>query len=438
MRGWILALDPADAIRIGRTERALAQAGVLCEIVSSLEDLVARIYSANEPQLLIEAGAWFVGKDALPQIPASATGRPLIALGAIRHLSHLHAEQWRTVLQKSGGDFDSAGNLPTPACAYLEAPAAKHLGALLKRGCDTSAAWSRLLDARAFRKVHLPALDVREFAGMRVLQVITSIQLGGAERVTLDLAHELSRQGVAVAVAALGRPTREAFPEPPDFYDLSRTPCEPAARGEAIAKSARDFGADLVHAHLVTADEAREVRACALPLVMTLHNMPEGWPSGINAPNIPADLILACSRAVEGRVKTTPVRTVWNGIEPATQSGKGMRERFGWSSADFVILAIANPRKQKRLDRLPAILVHLQSRIAPRRARLLIAGAPAHRDQSAASGFGGYRVRGCLGKNRRNRDGAFAEVVARFYAPRNGRTHALAVSASAHAPGFRY
>ncbi len=383
MRGWILALDSGEAMRIGRTERALKHAGIASEIIDSGEELAARLRSAGEPVLLIEAGGWFVESDVLSPIPKSATGRPLIALGAVRHSSHashpshLRAEQWRDALQKHGGDFDRAGNPPPPACTYLEPAAAQHLGAFLEWETSTPTAWHRLFTAREFRKVHLPALDVHEFAGMRVLQVITSIQLGGAERVTLDLAHELSRQGVAVAVAALGRPTREAFPEPPDFYDLSRTPCEAVARGEAIANAARDFGADLIHAHLITADEAREIRARNLPLAMTLHNMPEGWPAGIEGEAIPAGLILTCSRAVEERVMTRPVRTVWNGIEPATTAGVGIRARFGWRAEDFVILAIANPRRQKRLDRLPAILAQLQNRIVPRRARLLIAGAPA-------------------------------------------------------------
>ena len=378
MRGWILALDPGDALRIGRTERALAHAGIAAEIVESKDDLMARLASMNEPVLLVSAGAWFVGKNALTPIPASATGRPLIALGAVRQPDD-RAGRWRDTIQKCGGDFDNADGLPAPACTYLEAAAANALAAFLEN--EISAAWMRLLAARNFRKVHLPALDVHECAGMRVLQVVTSIQLGGAERVTLDLAHELSRQGLAVSVAALGRPTREAFPEPPHFYDLSRTPCEAGARGEAIGEAARDFGADLVHAHLITADEAREIRARALPLVMTLHNMPEGWPAGIGREKVCADLIIACSRAVEESAIDAqlgaPIRTVWNGIEPALNSGGDMRAKFGWSAEDFVILSIANPRRQKRLDRLPAILAHLQDRIAPRRARLLIAGAPA-------------------------------------------------------------
>ena len=384
MRGWILALNPGDAPRIGRTERALEHAGVAHGIVRSADELCERLESAFEPVLMIEAGAWFVRKEALPAIHASATGRALIALGAVRHSpdsEHPFAEEWSTFIKTSGGDLDAAQMAPRHLCAYLETTAARHFGQILRRENTAKDAWTRLLSARDFRKVHLPALDVHESAELRVLQVITSIQLGGAERVTLDLAHELSRHGLAVAVAALGRPTRAAFPEPPHFHDLSRTPCEPVARGDAIASAAREFGADLVHAHLISADEAREIRARGLPLVITLHNTRDGWPAGVGVRDFPADLIIACSRAVEQQAVAAklcaPIRTVWNGIEPAIRPGCEMRGRFGWSAGDFVIVAVANPRRQKRLDRLPAILARLQSRIAPRRARLLIAGAPA-------------------------------------------------------------
>ncbi len=381
MRGWILALDPGDALRIGRTERSLAHAGVKTAVVKTSGDLIARLEAWEEPALLISAGAWLVEKEALAPIPASATGRPLIALGAVREAPDALHPHWRESAQKHGGDFDNADNLPTPHCAYLEAAAAAALAALIKSEGNLPRAWKRLLAAREFRRVRLSALDVHESAEMRVLQVITSIQLGGAERVTLDLAHELSRQGITVAVAALGRPTREAFPEPPDFYDISRTRCEPAARGEAIGEAARDFGADLVHAHLLTAEEAREIRARAFPLVMTLHNTPEGWPLGIGESRGAADLVIACSQAVERRARRAgfdaPIRTVWNGIAPATASGSHMRAKFGWGADDFVMLAIGNPRRQKRLERLPPILVELQRRLAPRRACLLIAGAPA-------------------------------------------------------------
>ena len=172
MRGLILALEPGEKARIGRTHRALAEARLAPEIAASRDELIERLCAAEEPVLLIAAGAWFVNSNALPPIPASATGRPLIALGAVRHSSHpsheshRHIEKWRTVLERRGADFDTprifAPKIPPPACAMLEPIAAQQLGAFLKSGGDLPAAWGRLLATREFRKVHLPALDVHE------------------------------------------------------------------------------------------------------------------------------------------------------------------------------------------------------------------------------------------------------------------------------------
>jgi glycosyltransferase involved in cell wall biosynthesis len=200
----------------------------------------------------------------------------------------------------------------------------------------------------------------------------------------------LNRLGVAVAVAALGRPTRTAFPEPTHFFNLSSAARDPESRANAIAKAAREFGADLVHGHLLSAAEARAVRALGLPLVLTLHNMPAGWPVGVGDGGAPlADLLLACSCAVADQAREAnlgaPLRTVWNGIDPGAvipqeqreSVRRKWREKLGWTQDDFVIAAIANPRRQKCLARLPAILASLQHRLRPRTARLLLAGAAA-------------------------------------------------------------
>ena len=392
MRCWLHALARGDTAQIGRTSRAFQRAGCAVTIVDSRDDLVARLYAADGPVLLAAAGSWLVHSEPLPEIPRSATGRPLIALGAVRNSPG--ADQWRAVLEKYGGDFDRwrflPPRLPPPDCAWLEAEPARQLGQLLAAGDDWSAAWRRLLALRAFRKVHFSPLDVQSSSRLRVLQVVTSIQVGGAERVTLDLASELATQRVDVAVVALGQPTRAAFPEPQNFFDLSRVSYDTAACAEAVARVATDFGADLVHAHLLSADEMRAIRGHGFPLVVTLHNMPEAWPAGLRDGGLPvADLILACSRAVAEQAETgrlgAPVRTVWNGIDSSSVVTSESREkvrcdwrkRLGWTADDFVIVVLANPRRQKRLERLPPILVALQERLGSRRARILLAGEPA-------------------------------------------------------------
>ncbi len=81
-----------------------------------------------------------------------------------------------------------------------------------------------------------------------------------------------------------------------------------------------------------------------------------------------------------------PVRVAWNGIDPAPleptedrcSAGRKFRRRLGLGPQDFVLLVMANPRPQKRLDRLPEVLAatraELQERGLEREARLVIAG----------------------------------------------------------------
>src|SRR5436309_3249958 len=75
--------------------------------------------------------------------------------------------------------------------------------------------------AERLRVVHHAPLDVRDDPALRVVQIVTSLQQGGAERVTLDLARGLGRFCVRCLVVTLGRPTRSALAAPPDAVDLS-------------------------------------------------------------------------------------------------------------------------------------------------------------------------------------------------------------------------
>src|SRR5690606_31326543 len=140
------------------------------------------------------------------------------------------------------------------------------------------------------------------------------------ERVALDLAHEANRNGVPTIVAALAEPTRRAFPKPKYFADLSEIDNDPELRADAVQRLCLEWGADVVHAHLIKADEAEAIRARGLPLVITAHNKATSWPAGyLDAPNPFADLFIGCARSVTRDVAAhmphTPVRTVWNGID---------------------------------------------------------------------------------------------------------------------------
>jgi glycosyltransferase involved in cell wall biosynthesis len=81
-----------------------------------------------------------------------------------------------------------------------------------------------------------------------------------------------------------------------------------------------------------------------------------------------------------------PVRTVWNGIDFAPlartpgreAAARALRHKLGIGLEAFVLLALANPRPQKRLHLLPGILAateaELKRRGIPRRLHLLLAG----------------------------------------------------------------
>ncbi len=421
IRGVVFGFAPGDFHRAGRTQRSLRAAGVTAEDAPTLgaKALAQSIRGSGDPVLLARAGSWLASPEKIVPIPSSETGRPLIACGANPSSRH-----WTRHLARCGGDFQRRSwlwrprALPEPDIVYLEAAAQGSLAMLLEDGYSLSEALHRLMRDSRFRAVHLAALDAHYDSALRVLQLVTTIQVGGAERVTLDLSEELTRQGVRVCVAAFGRPARLTFPRPAHFADLSAVPNHPEERAEAVATLAREMGADLVHAHLIRATEARAIRARGLPLAMTLHNMPSAWPAGLREDPLAADLIFACSRAVEVAwldyadredagtpVRELPIRTLWNGIDPKPyeptdalrSAGAAWRAKLGWAPETFVITAIANPRAQKRLHLLPEILRELQALLAPptkpqagipesrnRPVRLIIAGA--HGDSAETLG----------------------------------------------------
>jgi glycosyltransferase involved in cell wall biosynthesis len=400
----VYALTAADVPLIARTERSLARAGVaLMPFCFPAETALAEVLAnATEPLLLLQAGAW-LERESLPSIPPSATGRPLVAYGT---------------LVTNPGAPPSRAERAVPHCFYLEPTAAHQFAILLAQFSWREAVrellsggagfWSgvasiwpisprsprlRVSPSRARpRVVALPELRYRFDPELRILQVVTTIQVGGAERVTLDLAEELNRQGQRTWVAALNRAPRAAFPAPRGFCDLSSVPRTVEARTAAFERLTKELHLDLLHAHLLSAEETEPLHATGLPVVASVHNMPSAWPRDFARAAHRLDLLISCCRAVEREIVaapdvicTSPCRTAWNGIAlgrfaptaDALAAAHAWREAEGWSREDFVIISVANPRKQKRLERIPEILVALQARLGSRRVRAIICGEAA-------------------------------------------------------------
>lgn len=393
VRALVFTAAPGDRSRAGRTLRALKALGLVPEEVGAEPPALG-----GAPVWLVRAGAW-PRAASLSFPPPSHTGRPLCALGLPRPAAGRadEAAAWAALQADTGGDLsalpDLAARLPPVVSAYLDAPAA----AALARGLAAGAALPDALRAEiasGHRVIRHAPLDVHTDDGLRVVQVVTSLQRGGAERVAIDLHRHLGGRGVRSRLVALGRPTRAPFPAPPGTLDLSGVRGRPA-RIDAAHRAALDFAADLVHAHLLRGEEMARLAALGLPVVATVHNARPGWPPGLDALR-PADaaLLLACSQAVEADVRAAAlspaVRTAWNGIDfapfertPAlVAKAADVRRRLGLAPGAFVLLALANPRPQKRLDRLPAVLAATRARLAPREARLVIAGEASAGDEA--------------------------------------------------------
>lgn len=372
----------------GRTARALAQAGAGgCARVRNVKELARVLAGAVRNVGIARAGAWFPLARVVPGLPVDGMWA---AVGA-DWSSRRAARAWERLASRCGGDFSRlpwwSRRPPLPPAMLLSRDAAHALGARLARTGSLERAW-RAFARSGVRVVHLPEFDAEHSGSLRILEVVTTIQVGGAERVALDLVACLPRSGVEARLVVMGKPTRERYPAPAGMLDLSHVPNVPGERAEAILQAARQFGADAVHVHLLRAAEAREIRARGIPVLYHVHNSPGGWPVDfmtLGAGDV--DLAVCCAQAVEVEVRhavpAVMARTAWNGIASVPLREGPARER---GSGVFTVVTIANPRAQKRLHLIPEIARAVEALMQPRAVRFVIAGEmEPHSDDSAAA-----------------------------------------------------
>ncbi|HWY74196.1 MAG TPA: glycosyltransferase family 4 protein, partial [Verrucomicrobiae bacterium] len=399
-RAFIISFERGDFYRVGRTLRSLAAAGVEAEEIGDFTPAKLNgILREGGPVWFVRAGAWLVRCGGFGFPRPSATGRGLCAVGAVRTASGPGSGRselvpgWKEFFARTGGNFSAADassggqadvTLPEPASLYLDPAAVTTFAAA--DDLDLREIFCRA--RRSLRLVHFAPLDVHEDSGLRVVQVITSLQRGGAERLTLDLAAGLPACNVSVQLATIGRAARGPFPSPPGTIDLGQAAPTLEARCARLARLATAFGADLVHGHLLSAEDARCISARGLPLLMTVHNTRPGWPSGLSdLRDGDATFLAACCQAVNRDLRVarlpTAIRTVRNGIDlrefrPTPErkaAGQKWRQTWGFGARDLVLVAVANPRPQKRLHFLPGVLGALRAKLpADREARLVFCG----------------------------------------------------------------
>jgi glycosyltransferase involved in cell wall biosynthesis len=323
----------------------------------------------------VRAGAWSF--DSVADVPASATGKPLLAFGAVRG-----DPTWQKALADTGGVLSS----PTsqPPVASLLADDADAICERLNAGESLDdVAWSLARDER-HRAVRVHALDVDWDERLRVCIAVPTLHRGGAERIALGLHAELGRRGTPSLFAVMSSLPGAATYEPPDGAVQLATARDRVA---ALAEKACAFGADVIHTHLFAQAELGTLVDLGIPIVVTIHNDRARWAvdEGFDAVTHPKTAAtLACSwRAHEQLGAGALGRVAPNFATCSTlQDRESARRRLELPAEATMVLCVANARKQKRLALAVETLAVVRSR--GRDARLVIAGGTMPGEESAA------------------------------------------------------
>lgn len=344
---WIISGENRQPWLLRRTQRAFPEAQVAS----------TGVWKAG---WYVESGAWIPKEDGF--IPA--VDEPLVLIGATLAL-HRPDEEWNEVLTANGGLFRPGDSLPHIRSLWLNHAAARKLhGGTLNDIADVAL-------RHGWRVIRHASLDVGFDPRPCVLQVITSLQRGGAERLVLDLNQGLPHAGVRSQLLTLGSPTRAPFATPVGAVQL-RLPPDPELRAREITRIANQSGADAIQAHLIDG-VTLSLLGHDLPLAVTFHNQRQGWPEGIQElQHMPDALLIGCSQAVTREIEAAfpdhVARTIWNGIQQGLVAPRPLR-RPG-DAHSLTLVAVANPRPQKRLPVLIEVLAELPG------AKLKIAGEP--------------------------------------------------------------
>ncbi|MBK8258719.1 MAG: glycosyltransferase [Polyangiaceae bacterium] len=419
--------DADEIMLAARTTRALQRLRTQSVCVHTANDVANAL--ASGVRWFVRAGVFDLAPP--PTLIASATGRGVVACGMPLAAPPPTLEQApeisiaRDWIAKTGGDLSGVEYTLPDAYTFSEralsgeressggrralAPDAytsqrrRPVAALLVDEAFSSAwraelaadvhtqttAWTAVqsaLSKKDARVVHLPSLDAPYATEARVIELVTSLQVGGAEKVARDLAQAMV--GGSARVAALGRATRARWPVLPHEIDLGAPGLSPAARMARLIAEMDAWGTDVVHTHLFGPDVIEALAASGYPPVVTIHNARRGWPPGtkeLDSKHV--TLVIGCAQAVENELREdgvrARVRTIVNGVHNGVSSeqeslfqsrASTLRASFVEGADALLLLVIANPRPQKRLDRVPSILARLRERTG-KEVHLVWAGA---------------------------------------------------------------
>lgn len=228
---------------------------------------------------------------------------------------------------------------------------------------------------------------------MRIVTVLTSLGMGGAEKQALAVAERMEKRGHTVAVLVLKPQVAEEWPTAlhTRHLDIRKSPLSVLTGMARARQFLRDFKPDLIHSHSFHANVfARVLRVTApgIRVVSTVHNVYEGGRVRMIAYRL-TDLLAVRTVAVSQAVATRFIGlravgqrrcfVIRNGIDtnefaPGAERRTRMREAEG-ADASFIWLVAGRLVPAKDFPNLLRAFREVRKEIPV--TQLWIAGAPA-------------------------------------------------------------
>ena len=193
---------------------------------------------------------------------------------------------------------------------------------------------------------------------MRILYLLNTLGIGGAERLVLDIGERMAARGHSVRIVTLGQKASDEWPTHLDVVRLGMTKV-PLRAVSGIRNGVRvlhGFRPDIVHSHNFHGNllaRALKLVRPSTPVISTLHNEYEGGKGRMLALRLTAALceqVVAVSHAVAERAAQLEIfppaksRVIANGIDVTgfvpdpsrrslTRSAEGAAQDFIWITA---------------------------------------------------------------------------------------------------------
>jgi glycosyltransferase involved in cell wall biosynthesis len=213
---------------------------------------------------------------------------------------------------------------------------------------------------------------------MRLVYVLTSLGMGGAERVVLALASRMAQRGHSVALLVLRPPVAEQWPTtlPVIHLEMRRNPISVLTGMMRARRFLRDFHPDMVHSHSFHANIVARLLKGQAPaqVISTVHNVYEGSWLRMLAYRL-TDSLSRCTTAVSQaaadrfvRLKAVPRHkcvVLTNGIDTSefapsadrrerTRAEMGANTQFIWLAAGRIVPAKDFPNLLRAFSRVRA------------------------------------------------------------------------------------